>query len=126
MAQTSKNPPRTPASAARRRSPLDRLLDPELFKALGDPTRLLLLACLCKCARECAVSEIGACCHVDLSVVSRHLATLERAGAVRSRREGRTVFYAARFDHLTSALRDLAVAIDHCAQCRPDSPGCDC
>lgn len=115
MAQINKNPPRSPASAAKRKSPLDRLLDPDLFKALGDPTRLLLLACLCKCARECAVSEIAACCEVDLSVVSRHLATLERAGAVRSRREGRTVFYAAEFDHLTTTLRSLAEALDDCA-----------
>ncbi len=124
MAQTSKKPPRTPASAARRRAPLDRLLDPELFRALGDPTRLLLLACLCKCARECTVSEVGGCCDVDLSVVSRHLATLERAGAVRSRREGRTVFYAASFDHLTTSLRSLADALDDCARCR--TPGCNC
>lgn len=124
MAQTYKRPPRSPASAARRRAPLDRRLDPDLFKALGDPTRALLLACLCKCARECTVSEVGECCDVDLSVVSRHLATLERAGAVIARREGRTVFYAARFEHLTDTLRALADAIDDCARCRCDA--CDC
>ncbi|MFI4896914.1 MAG: ArsR/SmtB family transcription factor, partial [Phycisphaerales bacterium JB059] len=124
MAQTYKRPPRSPASAARRRAPLDRRLDPDLFKALGDPTRLLLLACLCKCARECTVSEVGECCDVDLSVVSRHLATLERAGALTARREGRTVFYAVRFDHLTHTLRALADALDDCAGCRADD--CDC
>jgi ArsR family transcriptional regulator len=124
MAQTYKRPPGSPASAARRRAPLDRHLDPDLFKALGDPTRLLLLSCLCKCARECTVSEVGQCCHVDLSVVSRHLATLERVGAVRSRREGRTVFYAAEFQHLTQTLRALADALDQCANCRADARDC--
>ncbi len=57
-------------------------------------------------------------------MVSRHLATLERAGAVTTRREGRTVFYAARFEHLTGTLRSLADAIDECASCR--GPGCNC
>ena len=69
----------TPRRAANCCGPIDDLLDPELFRALGDPTRLLLLACLAKCGRACSVTEIAECCSVDLSVVSRHLALLERA-----------------------------------------------
>ena len=49
----------------------DRALDAELFKALSDPTRLKLLACLAKCSRMCSVTEVAECCSVDFSVVSR-------------------------------------------------------
>ncbi|MCA9281903.1 MAG: winged helix-turn-helix transcriptional regulator [Phycisphaeraceae bacterium] len=102
----------SPKQAAQCCSPVDTLLDPELFKALCDPTRALILACLIKCARPCAVSEIAECCAVDTSVVSRHLATLARAGLLDSAKQGRTVSYAARADHLSRTLRALADAVD--------------
>lgn len=114
MAQISKRPPRTPAHAAACCRPIDGLLKPELFKALGDPTRVALLACIAKCGRECSVGEIAECCSVDLSVVSRHLAQLEQAGVCTSRREGRTVFYGVRYADLCGTLRALADAIDEC------------
>ncbi len=120
MAQSCKLPSATPRQASRKRSPVDRLLDPALFKALGDPTRVRLLACVSKCSRECAVTEIAQGCSVDLSVVSRHLATMERAGLVESRREGRTVYYRVRYADLCAHLRDLADALESC------QPDCDC
>lgn len=125
MTQTSKRPPRTPKHAARRRAPIDRHLDPELFKAFSDPTRSRLLACLAKCGRACSVSEVAECCAVDFSVVSRHLAALARAGVLESEREGRQVRYAVRFDDVAARLRALADAIE---SCRPsaDDPGAGC
>ncbi|MBX3316548.1 MAG: helix-turn-helix transcriptional regulator [Phycisphaeraceae bacterium] len=114
MTQISRQRPRSPKQAASRRGAIDALLDPELFKALCDPTRVLLLGCLAKCGRACTVSEVAACCSVDLSVVSRHLQQLERAGVLRSSKEGRTVFYAVRYDELSKTLRDLADAIHAC------------
>ncbi|MCW5769548.1 MAG: helix-turn-helix transcriptional regulator [Phycisphaeraceae bacterium] len=114
MTQLSRQRPRSPKQAASRRGAIDALLDPELFKALCDPTRVLLLGCLAKCGRACTVSEVAACCSVDLSVVSRHLQQLERAGVLRSSKEGRTVFYAVRYDELSKTLRDLADAIHAC------------
>ena len=110
MTQISKHP-LTPKKAAECCGPIDDLLDAELFKALGDPTRLLLLACLAKCARPCSVTEIAACCSVDLSVVSRHLALLERAAIVTSQKQGRTVFYAVEYQRLSGQLQKLARAI---------------
>lgn len=106
--------PATPAAAAACCGPIDTLLDPVLFKALCDPTRAGLLACIAKCGRACAVSEVAACCSVDISVVSRHLATLETAGVLTSEREGRTVRYAVRYRELSRTLRALADAIDGC------------
>lgn len=104
----------TPKQAAKCCTPMDELLDPELFKSLCDPTRLKLLACLAKCGRACSVSEIAECCAVDLSVVSRHLAMLEQAGVLESNKEGRTVFYTVRYQQLSQRLRELANAIEAC------------
>lgn len=94
--------------------PIDDLLDAELFKALGEPTRLKLLSCLAKCGRPCSVTELTECCEVDLSVVSRHLGILERAGILSATKEGRTVFYAVRYTHLSVAFRALARAVEGC------------
>jgi ArsR family transcriptional regulator len=87
------------------------LLDPVLFRALCDPTRVKLLACLVKCGRPCGVGEVAECCSVDLSVVSRHLRTLEAAGVLASKKAGRTVSYEVRWEPLCGVLRDLADAI---------------
>lgn len=118
MTQTYKRrPPATPRQAARRASPLDAHLDPELFHALADPTRLALVRCIAQCARGCSVSEIAQCCAVDLSVVSRHLALLARAGILDSQRRGRTTLYRVRYAQLSATLRALADALD---DCQPD------
>jgi ArsR family transcriptional regulator len=109
-----KAPPASPKQAVRRRHAIDSLLDPDLFKALGDPTRVGLLACLAKCGRFCSVGEVAECCSVDLSVVSRHLKQLEQAGILDSEKQGRSVRYRVRFGELSSALRSLADAIDTC------------
>lgn len=124
MTQVSKVKPSSPRQAARRRTDIDRRLDAGFFKALGDPTRLTLVACLAKCGRPCSVSEIAECCSVDMSVVSRHLAMLARAGILQARKEGRTVFYAMRYSELASHLRSLADAIDQC--CPPAGAGGAC
>lgn len=117
-------PPASPKQAAARKSPLDTLLDPELFKALCDPTRVSLLACLAKCGRACTVGEVAECCRVDLSVVSRHLSQLADAGVLESSKQGRTVFYRVRFTDLSAKLRALADAIDSC--CPEGSCGTAC
>jgi ArsR family transcriptional regulator len=114
VTQTNKQRPLTPSQAARRRTDLDRCLDAAFFKALGDSTRLHLVACLAKCGRASSVGEIAECCSVDLSVVSRHLALLAREGILESRREGRTVTYAVRRAELSALLRALADALDGC------------
>jgi ArsR family transcriptional regulator, arsenate/arsenite/antimonite-responsive transcriptional repressor len=103
-----------PQEAAKCCAPIDDLLDAKLFKALGEPTRLKLLSCLAKCGRPCSVTELTECCAVDLSVVSRHLSVLEKAGVLSASKEGRTVFYTVRYKHLTEALRALAKGVEDC------------
>ena len=123
--QTNTSRPETPLQAAACCGPIDRLLNPDLFKALCDPTRVGLLACIAKCGRGCSVSEVAACCSVDTSVVSRHLSTLEKAGVLTSERDGRVVRYAVRYQELSGTLRALADAIDGCCPdgCPAGEPG---
>lgn len=106
--------PTNPKAAAACASPLDALLRPQLFKALADPTRLKLLSCIAKCGRGCTVTEIAACCAVDLSVVSRHLAALSRAKVLKAEKRGRTVYYTVQYAALVAELRQLASAIESC------------
>jgi ArsR family transcriptional regulator len=127
MVQVRKRHPRTPRQAARVSRPIDGLLDPELFKALSDPTRLRLLACIAKCGRPCGVGEVAECCAVDLSVVSRHLGALADAGVLESSKEGRSVSYRVRFGEVAAMFRGLADALDDCrplggkkGSCGPD------
>jgi len=113
--------PKTPRQAAACCRPVDDLLEPALFKALGDPTRVRLLACVAKCGRACSVGEVAECCAVDLSVVSRHLQALARAGLVEPSRSGRTVSYAVRYAEVAAKFRALADAIQECA---PEEGSC--
>lgn len=114
MTQIRNEIPATPKQAAACCGPLDTLLDPGLFKALCDPTRASLLACIAKCGRSCSVGEVAECCSVDVSVVSRHLTMLAQAGLLESTKKGRTVSYSVRYADLARSLRSLADAIEDC------------
>ncbi|MEL6329583.1 MAG: metalloregulator ArsR/SmtB family transcription factor [Planctomycetota bacterium] len=114
----------TPSEASERHSPLDEALDAEVFKALAEPTRLKLLACLVKCGREASVTEVAACCAVDFSVVARHLSQLARAGLLENRKEGRAMLYRADTERLAGLMESWASAFRASAPlvgegCRP-------
>lgn len=114
MVQANKYSLVIPKKASLRHRAIDAHLNPAFFKALSDPTRVLLLSCLAKCARSCSVSEVAECCAVDLSVVSRHLAQLQKAGLVAAKKSGRMVSYSVRYAEFAAALRQLADAIEEC------------
>jgi len=118
MTQACKLHCATPKQAARRKAAIDHELHAEKFRALGDPTRLLLLSCLAKCGRMCSVTEVAACCAVDFSVVSRHLALLAGAGVLESKKQGRTMLYRVQYGSISHWLRQLADAIDACSPTR--------
>lgn len=102
----------TPKHAFKKRARIDKLLDPELFKALSDPKRARVLACLIKCARPCSVTEVAECCSVDFSMVARQLSALAKAGLLDADKQGRTMWYTARNEHLSLTFRALADSID--------------
>ena len=79
--------PLSPAAASRELHP-DSLLD--LFRALGDMTRLRILSLLRN--MELAVGEIASLLDQSQPRVSRHVRLLEDAGFVVRRREGSWVF----------------------------------
>ncbi|RMH13642.1 MAG: ArsR family transcriptional regulator [Planctomycetota bacterium] len=114
--------PATPASATRVRAAIDDRLDQQLFKALSDPTRLLVLSCLIKCGRPCSVSEVAECCNVDFSVVNKHMKVLAAAGVLSAEKRGRTVWYAARCGDLCDRFAQL---IDAIAEWCPNLPEAD-
>lgn len=90
------------------------LLPVELFKALGDPNRVAMLAGLAAGGQTQTVTEVAECCPINISVVSRHLKILERAGVLESEKQGREVLYQVRIPHLVGLLRGVADALDAC------------
>ncbi len=99
-----------------RKHHLGAALRPDLFRALCDPTRLAILGWLATERAPRTVSEVAAsgACPVDLSVVSRHLATLRDAGVLGATRRGREVFYSFQAAAVVRTLRDLADALESC------------
>jgi ArsR family transcriptional regulator, arsenate/arsenite/antimonite-responsive transcriptional repressor len=94
----------------------------DLFKALGDTTRIALVAWLATQKEPRTVTEIasGGCCAVDLSVVSRHLAVLRDAGVLEAEKRGREVLYRLRARSLATALRRMADALESCCSSHPE------
>lgn len=89
-------------------------MDRKLFRALGDPCRIALLAFVAGARRPVTVSEAACCCPVDLSVVSRHLKVLRDAGVLEAEKRGKEMFYCVPYRELAQALRAMAEAIEHC------------
>ena len=79
----------------------------EVLTALADPTRRRVLTLLAERGEATATTLAG-----DLPVsrvaVVKHLAVLDRAGLVESRRRGREVRYTVRPERLDATARDLA------------------
>ena len=69
-----------------------RNLTVDVFKALADPIRLELLAHIAASGPIC-VCHLEEALEYKQSRISKHLATLRRAGLVSSRREGTWVYY---------------------------------
>ena len=72
----------------------------EVFHALADPTRRAILERLIR-GGEHTVRDLTDCARVSQPAVSKHLGVLKRAGLVRGRPEGRSVYYAAKPKGLT-------------------------
>lgn len=64
----------------------------EMFRLLGDPTRVRILFALLE-AGELCVCDVAAVVGTNETKVSQAMRLLRNAGVVRNRREGRNVFY---------------------------------
>ena len=79
-----------------------------LFAALGDPTRLRMVAALAH--QELCVHDLASAIGQSASAVSHHLRQLRALGLVRGRRAGRRVYYALDDRHVG---RLYGEALDH-------------
>ncbi len=85
------NHPNTPEHKAMAEAAIG-VLDTQFLKALTDPTRVKIIKKLIG-RGACDISTIARGLSQDRSVVSRHLAILERARITVSRKAGRHVLY---------------------------------
>jgi DNA-binding transcriptional ArsR family regulator len=70
----------------------------ELFKALGDPTRVKILFSLM--TRELCVCDLTAVIGISESAVSHQLKVLRTLRLVKYRREGKVLYYSMADDHV--------------------------
>ena len=76
------------------------------FKALGDESRLKMLACIAK-KKELCVCELQALLKLSQPTVSRHLRILEEADFLESRRQGQWVIYTLKKNKISSIFSKL-------------------
>src|SRR5215210_3203923 len=82
-----------------------------LFALLADPTRLRLLAALA--SGELCVCNLTAATGINRTTVSHQLRTLREGRLVRSRREGRVIFYSLDDDHVRELM---AMGVAHAGE----------
>jgi ArsR family transcriptional regulator, lead/cadmium/zinc/bismuth-responsive transcriptional repressor len=83
----------------------------DLFRLLGDPTRLrIVLACV---DERRAVGSIAESLGLSPSLVSHHLRLLRAARILRAERQGKQVFYMAADRHISDMLGEM---LEHVAE----------
>lgn len=90
--------------------PGDDLLDglEELFKTFGDSTRIKILYVLHE--GEMCVCDIAAVLEMTQSAISHQLRVLRQMRLVKSRRSGKTVYYALADEHVKTII---SMGIEH-------------
>ena len=74
----------------------------ELFKVFGDSTRIRILFVLFEA--EVCVCDLAAALGMTQSAVSHQLRILKQNKLVKSRREGKTIYYALADDHVKTII----------------------
>lgn len=74
----------------------------ELFRIFGDSTRIRILYVLFE--EEMCVCDIAALLGMTQSAISHQLRALKNARLVKSRRDGKTVFYSLADDHVKTII----------------------
>ena len=78
----------------------------DFFKVLGDSTRIRIICALFE--SELCVCDIASVLNMTQSSISHQLKTLKQARLVKSRREGKTMFYALDDEHVQKIF-DLGI-----------------
>jgi len=82
-----------------------------LFKILGDPTRIKILSPLDK--KELCVNDIADKLNISVSAVSHQLNNLKVAKLVKSRRDGKNIYYTLDDDHVEKLFENALEHIRH-------------
>lgn len=80
----------------------------ELFKTFGDSTRIRILFVLFEA--EVCVCDIAEALHMTQSAISHQLKILKQNKLIKSRREGKSIFYSLADDHVKTII---AQGMDH-------------
>lgn len=80
----------------------------ELYKMFGDRTRIRILCVLLD--HECCVSEISRELDMTQSAISHQLSTLKASTLVKSRRDGKTIYYSLDDEHVEMIL---SMGVEH-------------
>ena len=91
--------------------PEEKLFDlAELFRVFGDTTRMRILFVLFEA--EVCVCDLAAALNMTQSAISHQLNQLKRSKLVKSRREGKSVFYSLADDHVRTIVSQGMEHID--------------
>ena len=74
----------------------------DLFKIFSDSTRIRILDILIR--RELCVQDIANEMEMTQSAISHQLRVLKQAHLVKSRRDGKTIYYSLADDHVTTIM----------------------
>jgi len=80
----------------------------ELFKVFGDTTRIRILFVLFEA--EVCVCDLAESLKMSISAVSHQLSILKRNKLVKSRRDGKSIFYSLADDHVRTIIEQ---GMDH-------------
>lgn len=80
----------------------------ELFKVFGDSTRVRILSVLFE--KEVCVCDIAELLNMNQSAISHQLRILKNANLVKNRREGKTIYYSLKDNHVVTIFKQ---AFDH-------------
>ena len=122
-AVTAFDPDRVAAARKRLLPPGEAQRLSELFRLLGDPTRVRILYALLEVGQLC-VCDLAATVDAPETTVSHALRLLRTAGVVRNRREGRMIYYSLDDAHVRILLDLSAEHLRHAnaADQAPESP----
>ncbi len=83
----------------------------ELFKVLGDPTRIRIVRHLLN--KEMCVSDIAETMGMGQSAISHQLRVLRQARLVTFRKEGKTAWYSLNDEHVVVLLKQGIEHVSH-------------
>lgn len=92
-------------------SPAETLNLAEIFKALGDPTRIRILHALSQ--EELCVCDLAEVLEMNQSAISHQLRVLRNLRLVKHRKEGKMVFYSLDDEHIINLFTEGLAHIRH-------------